>query len=77
MLIAAKSYEKDDKIPKSAQLIRYLTNVNIFSESIHGCSSGKIVRCEREVLNTISWDYENQPIFYDIIGRLHLYSLIV
>lgn len=70
LLIAAKSNETDEKIPKSGHLIRHLTNLDTWTEVIQGYTAPRLVKCEREILNAINWNYENHPNFYAIIDLL-------
>eukprot|EP00347_Sterkiella_histriomuscorum_P024067 403332416 len=77
LMIAAKSLEKDEKIPKSGYLIKHLSSYNQGMSNYeredyryqiqNGCSSPLIVNCEREILKAINWDFENYPNFYSII----------
>ena len=43
-----------------------MPNLNLYTEIVNGCSSPRITRCEREILKTINWNYENYPTFYSV-----------
>ena len=76
LLIAAKSQEKDQYIPRSSQLMKHLTQSKTYDEIIYGLTSTKIVKCEREILKAINWDYENYPTFYSIIELFRSQGLL-
>jgi hypothetical protein len=67
LLISAKSYEKDDRIPKSGHLIRHMTKFDPWEDIVNGVTSPRIIKCEREILKAISWSFENYPSFYTIV----------
>lgn len=73
LFIAAKIIEKDDRIPSSQKLMQFLPNKRIdFYQSQHSQnqnrnSSVPLVSCEREILITTSWGFEQYPDFYSIL----------
>ena len=58
ILIAAKSYERDETIPKSQQFHEFLTQE---------ATTTTIIECERQILNTLSWEIESYPTFFSLL----------
>jgi Cyclin, C-terminal domain/Cyclin, N-terminal domain len=67
LLIAAKAFERDEEIPKSASLHRLIVGESEVIHVEHGCSSPLITLWERYVLNSLNWDFESFPTFYSIL----------
>lgn len=67
LLIAAKALEKDDDIPDSAQLHKLIVDPDTTLEVVNECSSPTITRCERLILNTLAWNLDAVPSFFEIV----------
>ena len=81
LFIAAKSFEIEEFVPKSSDLIRLMNkctiNDNTISQNNVDCSDNKVTEvdnssplipdCERQVLNTLDWDFESEPTFNSIL----------
>jgi hypothetical protein len=64
LLVSAKSYERDDMIPKSSHLQHFL-KLNLGDNQY--TRSEKITSCERQILNTIDWHLETYPTFFSVL----------
>lgn len=60
ILIASKSYERDETIPKSHQFQEYLI-------ATQEATNATIIECERQILNTLSWEIESYPTFFSLL----------
>lgn len=76
LLIAAKSFELDDLVPKSAKLQQIIQYPGEHFKVENGCSSPLITDCERQVLNSLSWDFETYPTFYSIVSMFRAQGIL-
>lgn len=67
LLIAAKAYEIDDDIPDSVSLLKLIVDPGTPIEVVNECSSPAITRCERLILNTLTWNLDAIPSFFEIV----------
>lgn len=67
LLIAAKAFEIDDDIPDSASLHKLIVDPGTPIEVVNECSSPTITQCERLILNTLAWNLDAVPSFFEIV----------
>ncbi|TNV84057.1 hypothetical protein FGO68_gene6144 [Halteria grandinella] len=68
LFIAAKSFEIEEIIPKSCDLVKMMNETSgeeIISDITN--TFQLIPDCERQVLNTLDWNFESEPTFNSII----------
>lgn len=75
LFISAKSFEIEDLVPKSAQLMKFMTDDPIPGEYPNICPL--ISDCERQVLNTLDWDFEREPTFNSILENFLAMGILV